>query len=56
MGARSVEEHDSHDPQVILQAWSLAVVATNKPGYYEALENAKNGVGDYVPWENVAAG
>jgi hypothetical protein len=28
------------------------VVATNQPGYYEAIEDAKNGVGRYVPLED----
>lgn len=52
----------AHDPagykqlQRVLHTWSLAVVATNKPGYYEALEDAKNGVGEYVAWEDVVAG
>lgn len=32
------------------------MVATNKPGYYQALEDAKNGVGEYVAWEDVVAG
>ncbi len=51
----------AHDPagykqlQQVLHTWSLAVVATNKPGYYEALEDAKNGVGEYVAWEDVVA-
>jgi hypothetical protein len=51
----------AHDPagykefQKVLQTWSLAVVATNKPGYYEALEDAKNGVGEYVSWDDVVA-
>jgi hypothetical protein len=31
-------------------------VAANKPGYYEALEDAKNSVGEYVSWEDVVAG
>lgn len=52
----------AHDPagykqlQRVLRTWSLAVVATNKPGYYQALEDAKNGVGEYVAWEGVVAG
>lgn len=52
----------AHDPagykqfQRVLHIWSLAVVATNKPGYYQALEDAKNGVGEYVAWEGVVAG
>lgn len=51
----------AHDPagykqlQRILHAWSLAVVATNEPGYYEALEDAKNDVGEYVAWDDVVA-
>ncbi|MEO3809223.1 DUF6247 family protein [Sphaerisporangium sp. B11E5] len=35
--------------------WSLVVVAANQPGYYEAIEDAKNGVGDYVPLEDALA-
>ncbi|MCW2943985.1 MAG: hypothetical protein JWR24_702 [Actinoallomurus sp.] len=31
------------------------MVATNKLGYYEALEDAKSGVGKYVAWEDVVA-
>lgn len=52
----------AHDPvgykqlQRVLHAWSLAVVATNRPGYYEALEDAKRGVGEYVSWEDAVAG
>jgi len=51
----------AHDPagykqlQRVLHTWSLAVVATNKSGYYEALEDAKDGVGEYVAWEDVVA-
>jgi hypothetical protein len=51
----------AHDPvgykqlQRVLHAWSLAAVATNKPGYYEVLEDAKNGVGEYVSWEDTVA-
>ena len=33
----------------LLQRWSLAVIATNRPGYYEAIEDAKAGRGDAVP-------
>lgn len=53
--------HAAHDPagykqfQRILHGWSLAVVATNDPGYYEALEDAKHGVGEYVSWDDVVA-
>jgi hypothetical protein len=36
----------------LLRRWSLTVVATNQPGYYEAIEDAKNGVGRYVPLED----
>jgi hypothetical protein len=39
----------------VLHAWSLAVVATNKPGYYEVLQDAKSAVGEYVAWEDVVA-
>jgi hypothetical protein len=51
----------AHDPagykqlQRVLHTCSLAVVATNKPGYYEALEDAKDGVREYVSWEDVVA-
>ncbi len=51
----------AHDPagyrqlQRVLHTWSLAVVATNSPGYYEALEDAKSGGGGYVAWEDVVA-
>jgi Family of unknown function (DUF6247) len=34
------------DLKKLLHHWALAVVATNKPGYYEAMEAAKNGTGD----------
>ncbi len=49
----------AHEPagyrslQRVLHRWSLIVVATNKPGYYEAIEDAKNGVGIYTPIEQV---
>ncbi|KAB2349509.1 DUF6247 family protein [Actinomadura rudentiformis] len=39
----------------LLHRWSLAVVATNQPGYYEAIEDAKNGVGDTVPLDAAIA-
>jgi hypothetical protein len=51
----------AHDPagykqlQRVLHAWSLAVVATNMPGYYEAIEDAKSGAGEYVSWDDVVA-
>jgi hypothetical protein len=57
----NIRRHSANDPagykqlQRVLHTWSLAVVATNKPGYYEALEDAKSGVGEYVAWEDVVA-
>jgi hypothetical protein len=33
----------------LLHRWSLAVIATNRPGYYEAIEDAKAGRGEAVP-------
>ncbi len=35
----------------LLHRWSLIVVATNKPGYYEAIDDVKRGVGHTVPIE-----
>ncbi|RCG19148.1 hypothetical protein DQ384_38385 [Sphaerisporangium album] len=45
----------AHEPagyrelQRLLRHWSLAVVATNQPGYYEAIDDALNDVGRFVP-------
>lgn len=38
-----------------LHAWSLRVVAVNRPGYYEALEEARQGTAEAVPIEQVIA-
>jgi hypothetical protein len=35
--------------RAMLHRWSLAVIATNQPGYYEAIEDAKAGRGEAVP-------
>jgi Family of unknown function (DUF6247) len=48
----------AHDPagyqnlQRVLHAWSLAVVAANQPGYYEAIDEAKKGQGPTYPLED----
>ncbi|WP_162795065.1 DUF6247 family protein [Nonomuraea lactucae] len=39
----------------LLHHWSLAVIATNQPGYYEALEQAQAGLGETVPLEDAIA-
>jgi len=47
----------AHDPagykrlQEVLHAWSLAVVATNRPGYYEDLAAVTEGTARTVPVE-----
>ncbi len=37
----------------LLGLWSLVVVATNKPGYYESLDAALRGTADTVPAEEI---
>jgi Family of unknown function (DUF6247) len=45
----------AHDPagyeqlRHLLQVWSLAVIATNQPGYYEELAAARSGAAPTVP-------
>lgn len=39
----------------LLHHWSLAVVAVNRPGYYEAIEDAKAGVGRSIPLDEAIA-
>ena len=52
----------AHEPagyrrlQQVLHIWSLAVVATNQPGYYEELAAAKRGIARTVPAENAIPG
>jgi hypothetical protein len=41
--------------QRVLRVWSLATVATNQPGYYEAIEDAKNGIGEVHPFDEAIA-
>lgn len=41
--------------QQLLHAWSLRVVAVNRPGYYEALEEVRQGTAGAVPIEQVIA-
>lgn len=41
--------------QAFLHHYSLVAVATNKPGYYEAIEEAKAGTGVTYPIEEVIA-
>jgi Helix-turn-helix domain/Family of unknown function (DUF6247) len=41
--------------QQTLKSWSLAVVAANRPGYYEAIEEAKNGVGEFFSFDDALA-
>ncbi|WP_119728126.1 DUF6247 family protein [Thermomonospora amylolytica] len=43
------------DLQRLLHAYSLIVVATGRPGYYESLEEAKEGTGDTVPLDEAIA-
>ncbi|MBO3753108.1 hypothetical protein J5X84_44325 [Streptosporangiaceae bacterium NEAU-GS5] len=35
----------------LLHRWSLAVIATNQPGYYQAVADAKNDVGPVTPFQ-----
>lgn len=52
----------AHDPagykrlRQILHVWSVAVIATNQPGYYEDLDAARNGTADTVPAEEAIPG
>jgi hypothetical protein len=39
----------------LLHRWSLITVAVNAPGYYEAREDTRLGIGDYVTLEEVIA-
>lgn len=39
--------------QRLLHAWSLVVVATNQPGYYEELEAVRSGAAETIPIEDV---
>ncbi|WP_433520049.1 DUF6247 family protein (plasmid) [Nonomuraea sp. CA-143628] len=39
----------------LLHRWSLAVIATNQPGYYEAIEEAKRGAGQSIPLDEAVA-
>lgn len=41
--------------QQLLHAWSLRVVAVNRPGYYEALEEVRQGTAEAVPIEQIIA-
>jgi hypothetical protein len=41
------------DLQRVLQVWSLAVVATNQPGYYETVEAVRAGAVTTVPIDAV---
>jgi hypothetical protein len=43
------------DLKNFLHGWSLIVVATNRPGYYEAIEDAKAGRGGSHPFGEVIA-
>jgi hypothetical protein len=51
----------AHDPvgyknlQRILRVWSLAVIATNRPGYYQAIQDAKDGIGASYPLDEAIA-
>jgi ribosomal protein L18 len=38
-----------HDLTLLLHRWSLVVIAANRPGYYQAITDAKNGTGETVP-------
>lgn len=36
--------------QTLLFRWHLIAIATRQPDYYQRLEEAKAGIGDYVDW------
>jgi hypothetical protein len=52
----------AHDPagyrqlRRLLHAWSLAVIATNKPGYYEEIEAVRAGERRTVPVDEALPG
>ncbi|GAA0391624.1 hypothetical protein Acor_18320 [Acrocarpospora corrugata] len=39
----------------LLHRWSLTVVAVNQPGYYEAIQEAKDGAGATTPLDEAIA-
>jgi Family of unknown function (DUF6247) len=41
--------------QQFLHAWSLRVIAVNRPGYYEALEEVRDGTAETTPIEQIIA-
>jgi hypothetical protein len=41
--------------QRLLHAWSVKVIAVNTPGYYEAIDEAKNGEGETYPFDEALA-
>ncbi|SEG70398.1 hypothetical protein SAMN04489712_109167 [Thermomonospora echinospora] len=43
------------DLRRLLHTYSLIVVAANRPGYYESIQEAKSGVGDAVPLDEALA-
>jgi Family of unknown function (DUF6247) len=52
----------AHDPagykrlQQVLHVWSLVVIATNQPDYYEDLAAVRRGAGQAVPAESAIPG
>ncbi len=42
--------------QQVLHVWSLTVIASNQPGYYEELDGVRAGSGPAVPAEQVVPG
>ncbi|WP_214106791.1 DUF6247 family protein [Acrocarpospora catenulata] len=39
----------------LLHRWSLTVIAVNQPGYYEAIQEAKEGAGEFTPLDEAIA-
>ncbi|MFI0422454.1 DUF6247 family protein [Spongiactinospora sp. 9N601] len=52
--ARDDVSHYQH-LQRLLRHWSLVAIAANRPGYYEAIEEAEAGEGRSVPLEQALA-